>query len=346
MFFIFDESKEPADIFEDIPSEKVTPSAAPPNLPELPVPGAPSVPPTGTQGSTTPLPVGSSGVVVERSAFGKKWVILGIVGVLLIGAGVYYLLFYQKGATVDVTTISDEIGEVMTGDAPTPSPPPQPSPAPDAPSSPPPPPSSDTESVIISDRDGDGLTDEEEIQAGTNPDLVDTDGDGLNDKEELRIYSTDPLNPDTDGDNFSDGDEVSNGYNPAGPGKLFEIPGLINGNSAPVPPPPGGFSKDCELNDEPCIDFHLASCEVGSFTSGAPEFAVYKYSLIEKTTEGCKTVEEFTDNVNPAWIGSTMECLLPSKVVDLDSLTAFTNERISNNWSDCEGPLKELLLNP
>lgn len=74
------------------------------------------------------------------------------------------------------------------------------------------------------DSDGDGLTDEEEVAAGTNPVEVDTDRDGLNDREELRVWQTNPLNPDTDSDGFMDGQEVQNGYNPNGPGRLLIVP--------------------------------------------------------------------------------------------------------------------------
>ena len=42
--------------------------------------------------------------------------------------------------------------------------------------------------------------------------------------EEVKIYNTDPLNPDTDGDTYLDGEEVKGGYNPNGSGKLFELP--------------------------------------------------------------------------------------------------------------------------
>jgi len=58
------------------------------------------------------------------------------------------------------------------------------------------------------DTDGDGLTDQEELQYGTDPKNPDTDGDGLTDGEEVKVYKTDPLNPDTDYDALADGDEV------------------------------------------------------------------------------------------------------------------------------------------
>ncbi len=76
---------------------------------------------------------------------------------------------------------------------------------------------------VITDTDGDGLTDEEEGALGTNINEPDTDGDGLFDREEVRVYKTNPLNPDTDGDGFTDGQEVKGGYNPNGDGKLFEF---------------------------------------------------------------------------------------------------------------------------
>ncbi|MBL0038371.1 MAG: hypothetical protein IPP36_06900 [Nitrosomonadales bacterium] len=62
------------------------------------------------------------------------------------------------------------------------------------------------------DSDGDGITDEEEIRLGMNPNnpadaLLDEDHDGLTALEEYR-RGTDPHNPDTDGDGIPDGDEV------------------------------------------------------------------------------------------------------------------------------------------
>lgn len=93
------------------------------------------------------------------------------------------------------------------------------------------------------DTDKDGLLDIDELQIGTNLNLIDTDFDGLDDYSEVRIYATNPIvkdtdqdglsdymeiktytsNPkvtDTDGDGYDDGREVQNGYSPTGPGKL------------------------------------------------------------------------------------------------------------------------------
>ncbi len=77
-----------------------------------------------------------------------------------------------------------------------------------------------TQAALIGeeDTDGDGLTNSEELELGTNPLVADSDEDGLSDSEELRQWSTDPLTPDTDGDGLTDGEEVLNrGTDPLNP---------------------------------------------------------------------------------------------------------------------------------
>lgn len=74
------------------------------------------------------------------------------------------------------------------------------------------------------DDDEDQLENATEIDIGTNPQNWDTDGDGLSDGEEVLVWSTDPLSPDTDGDGYDDKVEITAGYDPLGPGRLFEIP--------------------------------------------------------------------------------------------------------------------------
>ncbi|MCB9086966.1 MAG: OmpA family protein [Calditrichae bacterium] len=59
------------------------------------------------------------------------------------------------------------------------------------------------------DSDGDGLTDGEEVMKyQTNPMMADTDGDGLNDGEEVNQYKTNPAKADTDGDGLNDKEEA------------------------------------------------------------------------------------------------------------------------------------------
>jgi hypothetical protein len=64
------------------------------------------------------------------------------------------------------------------------------------------------------DDDEDGLTNADEVEAGTDPSLADTDEDGLTDGEESAETGTSPLSADTDSDGVLDGDEVAQGTDP------------------------------------------------------------------------------------------------------------------------------------
>lgn len=70
-----------------------------------------------------------------------------------------------------------------------------------------------------SDADNDGLSDQRELEIGTDPRNPDTDADELKDGDEVLKYGTNPVDRDTDKDSFVDGKEVQNGYNPRGGGK-------------------------------------------------------------------------------------------------------------------------------
>ena len=67
------------------------------------------------------------------------------------------------------------------------------------------------------DCDGDGISNLEDIELGTDPQVLDSDDDGLTDGEEVNTYLTDPLLEDTDGDGLTDGFEVRYGLDPLSP---------------------------------------------------------------------------------------------------------------------------------
>ncbi|MEX1033839.1 MAG: M4 family metallopeptidase, partial [Cellvibrionaceae bacterium] len=67
------------------------------------------------------------------------------------------------------------------------------------------------------DNDGDGLSNLQEYEQRSNPNLADTDGDGLSDFDEWQIHGTSLRHEDTDGDGLSDATELSLGYDPANP---------------------------------------------------------------------------------------------------------------------------------
>ena len=76
----------------------------------------------------------------------------------------------------------------------------------------------------LEDRDSDGLSNRDEVTAGSNLSNPDTDGDGLLDGEEVRAgadgFTTSPLLADTDGDGVRDGLEVATGSDPTNPASV------------------------------------------------------------------------------------------------------------------------------
>jgi serine/threonine protein kinase len=112
---------------------------------------------------------------------------------------------------------------------------------------------------LAEDEDKDGLTNQQEEELGTLPNMRDTDGDGLNDGDEIG-QGTDPLKADTDGDGLPDGDEVKKGLDPKkvdtdgdgiddakdpDPGKAPTLTPTVT--ITPTPEPPAdGVSLNCD----------------------------------------------------------------------------------------------------
>jgi hypothetical protein len=59
------------------------------------------------------------------------------------------------------------------------------------------------------DAEPDGLTNNQEFNLGTDPNLADSDGDGLNDAAEFNQHGSDPALADSDGDGLDDGAEIN-----------------------------------------------------------------------------------------------------------------------------------------
>ncbi len=64
------------------------------------------------------------------------------------------------------------------------------------------------------DYDLDGLTNEQEKEYNTNPEIADTDMDGLDDYYEIFVSKTNPNKKDSDGDGLNDYDEIKLGLDP------------------------------------------------------------------------------------------------------------------------------------
>lgn len=118
------------------------------------------------------------------------------------------------------------------------------------------------------DNDGDGLTNDEEEELGTNPNNPDTDGDGLTDGDEVNEHGTDPLDPDTDGDGLTDGQEVNGGdHNP------FDNDGDGVGDPTnPLNPDTDGdgISDFDEVNGDPATDPNTPNKPVWNDTTTVP----------------------------------------------------------------------------
>jgi hypothetical protein len=164
------------------------------------------------------------------------------------------------------------------------------------------------------DEDGDGLSNADEIAAGTDPFDPDSDGDGLTDGEEVAIV-TDPLVPDTDGDGFCDGD-LSPGTCTAGD-NCPAVSNITQDNSDALP---AGDACQCgDVTGDAVVDaldlqrlreflvgatlggpFDDMRCDVfDSGNDGAPDCDVADAAMIERFVNGADVISNICD----AYIG-------------------------------------------
>lgn len=210
---MFDDKKQPDDMFADEKESMPAPSAAPSAL--LTPPPIARSQEVGPQASEAALL--ADGPLPHRFGFVKVLLVVIVVLGLVAGAAyaAYRIMVAQPADDGIVNSVSDDgvvaddkegksEGSTAVGtsnDAAEP----------------------EVKETIF-DSDGDGLNNAEELEAGTLSNNPDTDSDGLGDREEVKVYGTDPRDSDTDGDTFLDGQEVAGGYNPNGEGKLFNVP--------------------------------------------------------------------------------------------------------------------------
>ncbi len=202
-----------------------------PNPIQAPAPVAPQpVMAPAPQTMSTPSPqflqeerqmMNEQGAIHQETPFGgRKFtliIVLLVIGILIAGTSYIYFGFIRKGdtslfGTPSTSTPADSDNQIPPEDTDT---------------SIPTTTNTADDNILFGepiDTDGDSITDDEESTYGTSALNWDTDTDGLSDGDEVFIWKTDPRNPDTDADGYSDGVEMKNGYNPSGPGKLFEPP--------------------------------------------------------------------------------------------------------------------------
>lgn len=145
------------------------------------------------------------------------------------------------------------------------------------------------------DSDGDGLSDAQEAELGTDPANPDTDEDGLFDVAEVAA-GTDPTLYDTDGDGFGDNAEAVNGSNPTDPTSVPPGEPTIDTDGDMLTD-----AQEAELGTNPELpdsdgdgltDFAEVGFEPGSATGTDP-------NLFDTDSDGIGDGDEVTNGTDP-----------------------------------------------
>lgn len=89
-------------------------------------------------------------------------------------------------------------------------------------------------------------------------------------------------------------------------------------------------------NEKEAFQLAFNNCEIGqSFTTGAKGFALYKYTIIEPDIDGCIVESQFLENINPEYVGKTMQCIY-------DNTKPFLNA--VKSMDRCEGDLYDFMF--
>ena len=179
------------------------------------------------------------------------------------------------------------------------------------------------------DRDGDKLTNGEEVKLGSNPTLSDTDSDNLNDYEEVKEHKTSPVKKDTDGDGAEDGWEINNGFNPIKFNTIFEIV-KDTGKTSEYQPVVASVKMDVSgkqvesLSVKPVnySDNHWVNPEIAGYLGSAYEFDIDgNFSRAELTFEYDTKIGSIGKNFEP-------------RIYYIDNvtgrLTELENQRVEN----------------
>jgi len=190
---------------------------------------------------------------------------------------------------------------------------------------------SDDDDAVANDDDAVG--DDDDAVGDDDDDSVpqgDTDGDGLSDSEEDDL-GTDPNDPDTDGDGYEDGDEVDNNSDPTNPNDgIFE--GMFPFNDDLDDCASTSFGWGAGPGDQlPCVDMETQFGEDYNLWNlqGSAEYLVIDNSAI--WCGPCNMMAEWLDGANNGFISSAGDSIREAVWSgELRWITAIFEDSFSN----------------